>query len=95
MTDEPTRTVTVSGQADQAVPVVDATTTQDAVASRPDPVIPVAAEPVLSPVAPQGPDRMDGEALKELVQMVSAMAFVLFLLAIGWHAAHYSGAWPY
>lgn len=40
-------------------------------------------------------DRMDGPAFKELAQMVGAMVFVGLLTAAGWHAAHYSGAWPY
>lgn len=40
-------------------------------------------------------DRMDAPAFKELTQMVGAMVFVGLLTAAGWHAAHYSGAWPY
>ncbi|MCH4090914.1 hypothetical protein [Acetobacter sp.] len=40
-------------------------------------------------------DRMDGPAFRELAQMIGAMAFVALLTAAGWHAAHYSGAWPY
>ncbi len=40
-------------------------------------------------------DRMDASAFRELAQMVGAMVFVGLLTAAGWHAAHYSGAWPY
>ncbi|MBO1361849.1 hypothetical protein J2D73_18865 [Acetobacter sacchari] len=39
--------------------------------------------------------RMDMAAARELLQMVGAMAFVTAMLLVGWHAAHYSGAWPY
>ncbi|GBQ93837.1 hypothetical protein AA23498_1848 [Acetobacter nitrogenifigens DSM 23921 = NBRC 105050] len=39
--------------------------------------------------------RMDMAATRELFQMVGAMAFVTAMLLVGWHAAHYSGAWPY
>ncbi|NHO53580.1 hypothetical protein GOB87_06315 [Acetobacter estunensis] len=59
---------------------------------------PVAAQPAPAARAVVGvpdADRMDGPAFRELFQMVGAMAFVGLLVAIGWHAAHYSGAWPY
>lgn len=55
--------------------------------------------PVTSPdtpaVATPQPELMDAAAFRELAQMIGAMIFVLMLGLLGWHAAHYSGAWPY
>lgn len=60
-----------------------------------DPVIPVAPAPVTVQSPTSDSNVMDRSGVKELVQMVGAMTFVTLLIAVGWHAAHYSGAWPY
>ncbi|NHN89343.1 hypothetical protein GOB81_11995 [Acetobacter sp. LMG 1627] len=63
--------------------------------------MPVTPSPAAASVAPAAPakaasdDYMDQASFKELFQMVGAMLFVALLSAAGWHAAHYSGAWPY
>lgn len=71
----------------------------------PPPPTPLAPAPVIAAVSsngtvtaavpPASSDYMDRAAFKELVQLVGAMLFVALLVATGWHAAHYSGAWPY
>ncbi|GBR03463.1 hypothetical protein [Acetobacter oeni] len=61
-----------------------------------DPVIPVAPDPVTHVATDSADiDHMDRPAVKELMQMIGAMTFVTLLIVVGWHAAHYSGAWPY
>ncbi|NHN86559.1 hypothetical protein GOB93_18270 [Acetobacter musti] len=64
-----------------------------------DPVIPVAPNPVArlgtSTELSSDAGHMDRASVKELAQMLGAMMFVALLTAVGWHAAHYSGAWPY
>ncbi|ACI50208.1 conserved hypothetical protein [Gluconacetobacter diazotrophicus PA1 5] len=43
------------------------------------------------------PDIEDHSApapLRDVVQLMGAVTFVLAMLAVGWHAAHVSGVWP-
>ncbi|MCE0745229.1 hypothetical protein LWC05_15240 [Acetobacter sicerae] len=75
-------------------------TTAPSAAPQNDPILVVKPGPPAAATPPAtndaaNTDRMDAPAFKELAQMVGAMVFVGLLTAAGWHAAHYSGAWPY
>ncbi|MFT8804734.1 MAG: hypothetical protein ABF876_04460 [Acetobacter aceti] len=83
----------------EASPAVTAATST---APQNDPILVVKPGPpsAVSTSAPASDDpasqnRMDASAFRELAQMVGAMVFVGLLTVAGWHAAHYSGAWPY
>ncbi|MBB2201262.1 hypothetical protein [Gluconacetobacter tumulisoli] len=32
--------------------------------------------------------------LRDVFQLMGAVLFVIVMLGVGWHAAHYSGVWP-